>query len=483
MRALIERSEWANRCRGRSWKSANAGPHRALPYRRRAIAAIAAGTRRSSPTLVALASCVGTSTEWYDFYIFGFGAAIVFPRVFFPTAGQSGILLSFAVFWVGFLARPIGGALFGHFGDRVGRKSMLIVALLLMGSGTCVLGVLPGYAQIGMWAPAALIALRFLQGIAVGGEWGGAALMATEHAPDGRRGLFGSFPQMGSPIGSILASSISAWVAHAYTVNGELTSEFFRFGWRIPFLASAILVAIGLVIRISVSESPAFERMRSNSAIVASPLRAALKSHWRTMLLAGGTLFAVNVGYLYGTQVTAYASGPNSLLHVPVSQVSAAVAIGGFAYLFSVAVAGWLCDRLGRRYVAMAGAALALVAAFPIYMLIDTAHFPAIVLAECIAYTSNGLLYGPLAAIYCEAFPANVRYTAASVAYHGAAMVGGLAPFLGTALLTYSHGRSWVLSLYIVVTACISLGSLIGLKYAAQPRNDLSQVSTPAYNR
>ena len=388
----------------------------------------------------------------------------MFPHVFFPMAGQAGVLLSFAVFWVAFAARPIGGALFGHFGDRIGRKSMLILALLIMGCGTCAIGLLPSYAQIGAWAPAALIALRFLQGLAVGGEWGGAALMATEHAPEGRRGFFGAFPQMGSPIGSILSSSIAAWVTHAYSVNGTLTPQFYGFGWRIPFLASAVLVAIGLTIRISVSESPAFQEMRQTAAIVASPLRSALSKYWPTMLLAAGTLFAVNIGYLYGTQIVSYASGPQSLLRVPASQISAAVAIGGVAYLLSVALSGWLSDRYGRRLVAMSGAALALVIAFPIYMLIDTARFPAMVLAECLAYTSNGLLYGPLAALFCEAFPANVRYTAASVAYHGASLVGGLAPVIGTALLSYSHGRSWVLSLYIIATACVSLSSLIALK-------------------
>lgn len=258
---------------------------------------------------------------------------------------------------------------------------------------------------------------------------------------------------MGSPIGAILASSVGAWTTHAYSVNGQLSAEFYRYGWRIPFLASAGLVAIGLVIRISVSESPAFEVMRQNAAIVSSPLRSALAQHWPTILLCAGTLFAVNIGYLYGTQVVPYASGPQSLLHVPATQIQLAVAIGGFANLFSVALA---CK---------AGAALAIVVAFPIYLLIDTTRFPAMVLAEILAYTSQGLLYGPLAALFSEAFPANVRYMAASIAYHGAALAGGMAPVIGTALLSYSHGRSWVLSLYIIATGCVSLASLAGLKY------------------
>jgi len=427
------------------------------------MGAVSAATLRSSPVVVAVASLIGTTTEWYDFYIFGAASALVFPRLFFPMAGSAGVLAAFAVFWVGFVGRPIGGAVFGHFGDRIGRKAMLVLALALMGSGTVAIGLLPTYGATGFWAPLSLIALRLLQGVAVGGEWGGAVLMATEHAPPGRRGFFGSFPQMGSPIGSILSSGVFASVAATFSSHGQLNEAFFRYGWRIPFVASAVLILVGLVVRLTVTESPEFERMRARAVLVKAPVLVALRTQWRTMLLAGGTLFAVNIGYLYGTQVIAYASGAGSLLRVPASQMAAAVSIGSCAYLVAVGAGGWLSDRIGRRVIAFCGAGLTFVLGFPIYLLIDTKHFPAIVLAECLAYTANGLLYGPLAALFCEAFGGNVRYSAASIAYHSAAIFGGMSPFLGTALLQYSGGKSWVLSIYIMVTATISLTSLFYL--------------------
>lgn len=418
---------------------------------------------RSSPVVVAFASLIGTTTEWYDFYIFGAASALVFPRLFFPMAGSAGVLAAFAVFWVAFLGRPIGATLFGHFGDRIGRKAMLILALVLMGSGTVSIGLLPTYGATGFWAPLWLIVLRLLQGVAVGGEWGGAVLMATEHAPPGERGFFGSFPQMGSPIGAILSNGVFASVMAAFSSHGQLSEAFFKYGWRIPFVASAVLILVGLVVRLTVTESPAFERMRARAVLVKAPVLVALRTQWRTMLLAGGALFAVNVGYLYSTQIIAYASGAGSLLRVPASQITAAVSLGSCAWLVAVGVGGWLSDRFGRRVVALCGAGLTFVLGFPIYLLIDTKHFPAIAFAECIAFTASGLLYGPLAALYCEAFGGNVRYSAASIAYHSAALIGGMSPFLGTALLHYSGGKSWVLSTYIMVTATISLASLFYL--------------------
>jgi MFS family permease len=268
--------------------------------------------------------------------------------------------------------------------------------------------------------------------------------MATEHAPRKARGFFGCFPQMGSPIGNILSGVVFAWVTAAFSMQGKLTEAFFSYGWRIPFLTSAALVIVGLVIRLSVSESPTFERMRADAVLVKSPVRVALTKHWRTMILAAGTLLAVNIGYVYGTQILTYASGPQSHLHVPASQISIAIAIGGVVNLFAVALSGWLSDRFGRRIMALSGTVVLLVAAFPIYLLIDTALFPYVILGEIIAFISQGLVYGPLAALFCESFSGNVRYTAASIAYHGGAMIGGLSPVVATILLGYSHGESWV---------------------------------------
>lgn len=451
----------------------------------------AAGTDRSSgPLVVALASLIGTSIEWYDFYIFGAAAALVFPALFFPAQGSLGLLASFGVFWVGFLGRPIGGMIFGHYGDRIGRKAMLVLTLTIMGSGTFLFGLLPTYRQIGVWAPLLLIALRACQGIAVGGEWGGAVLMATEHAPAHRRGLFGSFPQAGSPIGAILSSGVFGAVTAAFTVHGNLSAAFFSYGWRIPFLSSAILVIVGLVIRLSVTESPAFERMKADAAIVRRPLTIVLTAQWRSVLLSGGAFVAANMGYLYGTQLLSYASGPGSLLKIPPSEILSAVMIGSIAYLLSVSLAGWLSDRIGRRTICLAGASLTLVAAFPIYMLIDTKQWPLIVLAECIAYTANGMIYGPLAALFAEMFGGNVRYSGASLGYQGASIfAGGLAPFVATGLLRFSGGTSWVLSLYLAFGAAVSVTALfmirerrdVDMAAPASVKPHATQASSPAF--
>lgn len=434
--------------------------------------------RRSPPFVVALASLIGTSIEWYDFYIYGAASALVFPALYFPTAGHFGILASFAVFWVGFLGRPIGGMVFGHYGDRIGRKTILVLTLVLMGAGTLLVGVLPTYAAIGIWAPILLTALRFCQGVAVGGEWGGAALMATEHAPPERRGLFGSFPQLGSPIGSILSSVVFGAVTAAFVRHGHLQGAFFSYGWRIPFLASAVLVLVGLAVRLSVTESPAFERMKERAVIVERPLRTVLATQWKSVLLAAGAIFSANMGYLYSTQLLAYASGPDSLLKIPASEILNAVAIGTFGYLAGVGISGWLSDRVGRRPVCIAGAVLTLLAAFPIYMMIDTKQWPLIVTAECIAYFTNGTMYGPLAALFAEMFAGNVRYSGASLGYQGATIfAGGLAPFVGSALLKLSGGFSWVLSLYLIAATAISLTSFILIK--ERRGTDLAQAVVP----
>lgn len=430
---------------------------------------ITAVRRQSRPAVVALASLIGTSIEWYDFYIFGSAAALVFPSLFFPAQSRMGLLASFAVFWVAFLGRPLGGMIFGHYGDRIGRKTMLVLTLTLMGTGTFLVGVLPTYRQIGIWAPLLLTALRACQGIAVGGEWGGAVLMATEHAPPQRRGFFGSFPQMGSPLGSILSSAAFGTVAAVFAAHGKLTPAFYSYGWRIPFLASAVLVVVGLVVRLSVTESPAFERIKQQALLVRRPVLTVLATQWKSVLLAGGAFFSANMGYLYGTQLISYASGADSKLQLPANEIINAVLIGSFAYLAAVAFSGWLSDRVGRRPICLAGVVLMLVAAFPIYMLIDTKQWALIVLAECLAYTSNGLMYGPLAALFAEMFGGNVRYSGASIGYQGASIfAGGLTPFVGTALLSFSGGMSWVLSLYLIAGAAISLTALVLIRERRQ---------------
>src|SRR5579863_4651045 len=245
--------------------------------------------RRSPSALVAAATLMGTSIEWYDFYVYGYAAALVFPAIFFPkTDPFVGQLASYGVFWVGFLGRPLGGVIFGHFGDTIGRKTVLVVTLTIMGVATFAVGLLPTYGQIGIWAPLLLVTLRFCQGIAVGGEWGGAVLVAAEHAHPRSKGLLASFPQMGVPLGLIFASVIFNVVTARFSVNGTVTAAFLSIGWRIPFLLSLVLVAIGLIVRLSIAETPAFERVKARAAIVATPVLSVLRSEWKTVLLAGG---------------------------------------------------------------------------------------------------------------------------------------------------------------------------------------------------
>lgn len=418
--------------------------------------------KRSSNALVAAATLIGTSIEWYDFYIYGFAAALVFPTLFFPKSDPFvGQLASYAVFGVGFLARPLGGILFGHFGDRVGRKSMLVFTLTIMGLATTLVGLLPTYARIGAWAPVLLVALRLCQGVAVGGEWGGAVLMASEHAHAGRKGFIASFPQMGVPVGLILASVFFGAVAGRSFAGGNPSAALLSFGWRIPFLFSAILVAIGLAIRLSITETPAFERLQRRDEVVAAPVRSVLANNWRTVLLAGGAFFVVNGGfYLLTTQTISYGAGPHSILKLDPSVFFVANVWGSCVSIFVTPLAGWMSDHIGRRPIFIAAIAAIVALAFPIYALIDTKDPRLIILAICLFELALSAAYGPLAAMFSEMFPSDVRYSGVSIGYQGAAIfAGGLAPFVATLLLKISGGASWILALYLMAMAAISLVS------------------------
>lgn len=402
---------------------------------------------------VAIASVIGTSIEWYDFFIFGLSAALVFPTLFFPKADPlAGLLASYAIFWVGFLGRPIGGVIFGHFGDRLGRKTMLVITLTAMGAATCAIGLLPTQAQIGNWAPVLLLLLRLLQGAAVGGEWGGAVLMATEHAPDRTRGFFGSLPQVGVPIGLILSN-----VAYR-AVAGQGEAALLNFGWRLPFLFSAVLVIVGLLVRLTVDETPAFEDIRNRSNVLKAPLLTVLARDWKAVVVGSAIFLVVNGGfYLRVTQMFSYAAGPHSILKMDPTIILNALIVGGCFALVALPASGYLSDRFGRRPVSLAGAVLSVALAFPTYSLIDTRNpiliATALGLWECV----SALIAGPLPALLCELFPSNVRYTGASLSYQLVSIVGGgLAPFIATALLALSGGSSWVLALYLMLMAAIS---------------------------
>lgn len=418
--------------------------------------------RRSSTLLVAAATLIGTSIEWYDFYIYGYAAALIFPTVFFPKSDAFvGQVASYGIFWVGFLGRPLGGIVFGHFGDKVGRKAMLVVTLSIMGVATFLVGLLPSYSQIGVWAPLLLVALRLCQGIAVGGEWGGAVVLAAEHAHERFRGLLASCPQMGVPLGLILASVVFNYVTADHFAAGH-SAALVTSGWRDPFLFSIVLVAIGLAVRLNVVETPAFERVRARSAIVVAPVLSVLRDNWKTVVLAGGSFVVLNGGfYLVTTQLVSYGAGPHSFLKLDPRVFFNANLAGSAIGLLANPLGGWLSDRIGRRPVFMAGVALILAFAFPFYALVDTRDPRLIMLAICVLNLPSSMAYGTLAAMFSELFGANVRYSGASLGYQGAAIfAGGLAPLVATLLLKFSGGASWVLALYLTAMAAISLLSI-----------------------
>src|SRR6266702_2887605 len=341
-------------------------------------------SRGNSPIVrVAIASWIGTSIEWCDFFLYGTAAALVLGPLFFspklsPLAAQ---LSAFATFWVGFAARPVGGIVFGHFGDRLGRKKMLILTLLIMGIGTFLVGCLPTYKDIGIIAPVLLVILRFAQGFAVGGEWGGAVLLATEHSPVARRGFFGSWPQFGVPIGLLLSSLIFSLVSSSFSSAG-----FLSIGWRIPFLLSIVLVAVGLFIRLRITETPAFERVRETRTIARIPAVEVLRTNWKNVVLAAGAFFVTNGAfYVYVTFIVSYGE---KVLKLSGSTMLNGVLVGAIAMGVTILTAGALSDRVGRLPVYLTGAAFVGVMAFPVFLLIDT-RSPALIALALLVQFNN----------------------------------------------------------------------------------------------
>lgn len=413
-----------------------------------------AARKRLSIKQVALASLIGTSIEWYDFYLYGTAAALVFNKLFFPTLTPLvGQLAAFATFWVAFIGRPLGGIFFGHFGDRIGRKNILILTLLIMGLSTFLIGCLPTYQTIGMYAPLLLLALRFFQGFAVGGEWGGAVLLVTEHAPVGKRGFFGSWPQMGSAVGLVFSSLL-----FSFAVTSFPRSQFLTIGWRIPFLVSILLVLLGLVIRLKIAETPAFERVKEQRAIVKIPIFQVLRKDMENVLLAGGIFFLPSGGfYIFVTFIISY--GKN-VLKMPGSIFLNATLVSAIILLVTLPLAGILSDHIGRRALCLAGGIFTVVMTFPIFWLIDSKSVVLITLALCLFQFGCGLVYGPLAAFFTELFGANVRYSGASLGYQAVSMLaGGLAPFIATALLNVDHNASWPICIYVILMALITIVS------------------------
>jgi MFS transporter, MHS family, shikimate and dehydroshikimate transport protein len=412
------------------------------------------GESRSLKSVIA-ASFIGTTIEWYDFFLYGTAAALVFDKLFFPEATPLvGTLLAFSTYAVGFAARPLGGIVFGHFGDRVGRKSMLVLSLLIMGTATFLIGCMPTYGSIGVLAPILLVVLRFAQGIGVGGEWGGAVLMSTEYAPKERRGFFGSWPQMGVPAGLLLSTVVFK------IVEGSMSeSAFNSWGWRVPFLVSAILVIIGLVIRLRIMESPAFERIKETKTEAKKPIVDVVRKYPREVLTAMGMRVAEN-GAFYVLTVFTLAYGEKEL-GLSKDTMLNAVIISAAIGLVTVPLWGGLSDRFGRKPLYLAGAVVTTLWAFPLFGLMNTASPALIVLGIVIGVNvGHDLMYGPQAAYYAELFGTRVRYSGASLGYQLASVfAGGFAPLIATALL--AAGGWELVALYVVVMGLITVVSTL----------------------
>ncbi|KIH97474.1 MFS transporter [Streptomonospora alba] len=421
-----------------------------------------------SPFKVASASFIGTAVEWYDYFIYGSAAAIVFGPLFFPEfSSVAGTLAAFATFSVGFFARPVGGVVMGHFGDRIGRKSMLVTSLIMMGAATFAIGLLPTYQTIGVWAPVLLVVLRFIQGLGVGGEWGGAVLMAVEHAPRHRRGFYGSFPQMGVPGGLILANIV--FLSMSSAVSDE---AFMAWGWRVPFLLSAVLVAVGLFIRFRISESPDFVAVDRSGAKARMPIAAVLRHNPKQVLLAAGAFIGNNtVGYIFMAYALSYTT---TVLGLDRSLMLGITLLGALVWLVSIPWASALSDRLGRRRVLLGGSVGLAAWVLVFFPLIDTANTGLIVIAMAGAAFFLGATYGPLAALFSELFSARVRYSGASLGYQvGSILGGGLAPTAATALYA-AWQSSWPITGYLFAVCLLSLACLAVLmpRRAAEPARD-----------
>ncbi|MFI7618068.1 MFS transporter [Nonomuraea terrae] len=416
---------------------------------------------------IVAASLIGTTIEWYDFFLYGSAAALVFNKLFFPESDPlTGTLLAFLTYAVGFVARPLGGLIFGHFGDKIGRKTLLVVSLLLMGAATFLIGCLPTYETLGPAAALLLTALRLVQGFALGGEWGGAVLIVSEHGDNARRGFWASWPQAGAPGGNLLATGVLAALA-----AWQSEEAFLSWGWRVPFLLSGVLVLIGLWIRLTITESPVFQQAPPEER---APIVGVLRYHSKDVVIAIGARLAENISfYLLTVFVITYATTND----IPNSTVLNAVLIASAIHFATIPMWGALSDRIGRRPIYLAGAAGIGVWIFAFFPLVDTGNFLAITLAVTVGLLFHGMMYGPQAAFFSELFGTRMRYTGVSIGAQLSAIVAGaLAPVIAVALLR-SYGSSVPISIYLGLAAVLTLAAV----YAARETQgrDLAE-RTPA---
>ena len=419
-------------------------------------------TPANKPRTVLFASLIGTTIEFYDFYIYATAAVLVFPRLFFPTADPgAAVLQSLATFAIAFFARPIGSAVFGHFGDRIGRKATLVAALLTMGLSTVLIGLLPTYAQAGVAAPLLLALCRFGQGLGLGGEWGGAVLLATENAPPGKRAWYGMFPQLGAPIGFFLSGGIFLLLSEFMT-----DADFFRYGWRIPFLSSALLVLVGLYVRLKITETPDFQKVLDRKERVRLPVVTVLRGHPRALVL--GTLAAMATFVIFYLMTVFTLSWGTSALGYSRQQF---LVLQLFAIVFfglTIPIAAVLADRHGRRTAMILVSIAIAVFGLAFGTLFGSGKLTTVVLFMVIGQCLIGMTYGPLGTLLSEMFPAEVRYTGASLTFNLAGILGAsLAPYIATWLATH-RGLAWV-GWYLSAAAVLSLAALLLVRSEPKP--------------
>jgi MFS family permease len=411
---------------------------------------------RSQRRRAVIASTVGTSIEWYDFFLYGTAAALVFPKLFFPgDEAFVGVLASFATQFVGFAARPIGAAIFGHFGDRIGRKGTLISTLLLMGIGTFLIGCLPTFHTLGAGAAVLLVILRIVQGIGVGGEWGGSVLLSMEWGKRRQRGFMASWPQLGVPIGLLLSTGAVKLMS---SISG---TGFDSWGWRIPFLISIVLIGIGLYVRLRVLESPEFSAVRKAATVVRLPVWESIKRHPRAILCSAFVRMSEQAPfYLFVTFVLTYGTKHLALAQGDLLDDTLVAAAVGF---ISVPLFGWLSDRIGRRLMYGIGIACTALYAFPYFGLLNTKVAGLVLLGIVVSLIFHDMQYGPQAALIAEAFGTNVRYSGASLGYQFASVIaGGPAPLIAAAILAHTGSSTWI-SVYIIGCAVVALIALIAM--------------------
>ncbi|MDA0565728.1 MHS family MFS transporter [Streptomonospora sp. S1-112] len=420
------------------------------------VAAVSREDRR-----VLAGTLAGTTIEWYDFFIYAQAAGLVFAPHFLAPLNERApglaTIASLATIGISFLFRPLGAVLAGRFGDRLGRKRMLVLTLLLMGAATTLIGLLPTYGQIGVAAPVALVLLRVLQGFSAGGEWGGAALLAVEHAPRGRRGLFGAFPQIGVPVGLVLATGV-LWATSAATTP----AQFAAWGWRVPFLLSVTLIVVGYLVRRSVEESPVFEELRRRTRTSSAPLRDLFRTGTREVVLAALVFMANNAaGYLLIAYFIGYGTGP---LGLPRSAVLLATVAGALGWLVFTLYGGVLADRIGRVRTFQIGYAAVLVWMLPLFALMETRDIRLFTAAVLVLSVGLGLSYGPMSALYAEMFPPEVRYSGAAIGYALGAILGGaFAPMIAESLVQ-ATGSAYSVGAYIMVLCAVSLAAVSAVR-------------------